>query len=206
MSKLDIIIPVYNEDENIIRLLKALENEILCNFRILICYDSDSDKTLKQIKNNKVINKESHLSEIGSFVKIDPTRINDNVSDELSEILSKNPVGQVIGYKITDGTDIGLIIKLNNGSSAWFFNHELNQIDSSLISKTFPSKSITKNNKAIILRETFNKLVYKVYVLSKDKKKYYYIWQIEKVEREGILKNCWMTSAVSEPIYLGEVI
>ena len=58
MSKLDIIIPVYNEDDNIIRLLKALENEILCNFRILICYDSDDDKTLKQIKNNKVIDKE----------------------------------------------------------------------------------------------------------------------------------------------------
>ena len=58
MSNLDIIIPVYNEDEHIIRLLKALENEILCNFRILICYDSDDDKTLKQIKNNKVINKE----------------------------------------------------------------------------------------------------------------------------------------------------
>ena len=58
MSKLDIIIPVYNEDENIIRLLKALENEILCNFRILICYDSDNDKTLKLIKNNRVIDKE----------------------------------------------------------------------------------------------------------------------------------------------------
>ena len=58
MSKLDIIIPVYNEDENIIRLLKALENEILCNFRILICYDNDNDKTLKIIKNHKVIDKE----------------------------------------------------------------------------------------------------------------------------------------------------
>ena len=63
-----------------------------------------------------------------------------------------------------------------------------------------------ENNKTIILRESEKKFVYKVYVLSKDKKKYYYIWQIEKVEREGILKNCWMTSAVSEPIYLGEVI
>ena len=58
MSNLDIIIPVYNEDEHIIRLLKALENEILCNFRILICYDSDNDKTLKLIKNNRVIDKE----------------------------------------------------------------------------------------------------------------------------------------------------
>ena len=58
MIKLDIIIPVYNEDENIVKLLKALENEIVCNFRILICYDSDSDKTLKYVKNTNIINKE----------------------------------------------------------------------------------------------------------------------------------------------------
>ena len=56
--KLDIIIPVYNEGENIIKLLKALENEVVCNFRILICYDSDSDKTLKYFKNRNIINKE----------------------------------------------------------------------------------------------------------------------------------------------------
>ena len=58
MMKLDIIIPVYNEDENIVRILKALEDEIVCNFRVLICYDSESDKTLKYIKNSNVINKE----------------------------------------------------------------------------------------------------------------------------------------------------
>ena len=63
-----------------------------------------------------------------------------------------------------------------------------------------------QNNKTIILKESVNKFVYKVYVLSKYKKKYYYIWQIEKVEQEGNLKNCWMTSGVSDPIYLGEVI
>jgi len=56
--KLDIIIPVYNEDENIIQLLKALEDEIVCNFRVLICYDSESDKTLKYVKNTNVIKKE----------------------------------------------------------------------------------------------------------------------------------------------------
>ena len=58
MMKLDIIIPVYNEDENIVRLLKALEDEIVCNFRVLICYDSESDKTLKYVKNKNIINKE----------------------------------------------------------------------------------------------------------------------------------------------------
>ena len=58
MMKLDIIIPVYNEDENIVRLLKTLEDEIVCNFRVLICYDSESDKTLKYVKNKNIINKE----------------------------------------------------------------------------------------------------------------------------------------------------
>ena len=56
--KLDIIIPVYNEDENIIQLLKTLENEMICNFRVLICYDSESDRTLKYVKNKTIINKE----------------------------------------------------------------------------------------------------------------------------------------------------
>ena len=63
-----------------------------------------------------------------------------------------------------------------------------------------------ENNKTIILKETNNKFVYKVYILSKDKKKYYYVWQIEKVEQEGNLKDCWMTTGVSDPIYIGEVI
>jgi len=63
-----------------------------------------------------------------------------------------------------------------------------------------------ENNKSIILEETPNKFIFKVNVLSRDKKKYYYIWQIEKVKGEGKLKNCWMTTSVSSPKYLGDVI
>jgi len=63
-----------------------------------------------------------------------------------------------------------------------------------------------ENNKITILKEESNKFLYKVYVLSKDKKKYFYIWEIEKVEKEGKFKNCWMTTGVSDPIYVGEII
>ena len=59
--KLDIIIPVYNEDKNIVQLLRKLEKEINCNFRILICYDNDNDTTLKHIKANDIITKETLL-------------------------------------------------------------------------------------------------------------------------------------------------
>ena len=57
-----------------------------------------------------------------------------------------------------------------------------------------------------IISENENKNVYKVSVLTKDKKKYYYIWQIEKVKEEGNLINCWMTTMVSNPEYVGEII
>jgi len=57
-----------------------------------------------------------------------------------------------------------------------------------------------------IISESENKNVYKVSVLTKDKKKYYYIWQIEKVKEEGNLINCWMTTMVSNPEYVGEII
>ena len=63
-----------------------------------------------------------------------------------------------------------------------------------------------KNYEIIILKQSKNILVYKVSILSKNKKKYYYIWQIEKVVEDGNLKDCWMTTGVSNPEFLGDII
>ena len=97
---------------------------------------------------------------------------------------------------------------------AWEFAHPINKtftgplerFKQMIYTKSYKILISHENHKTVILKELPNKIVYKVYVLSKDKKKYYYIWQIEKVEIEGKLKDCWMTTAVSEPIYLGETI
>ena len=75
-----------------------------------------------------------------------------------------------------------------------------------IYSKSYEILISHENNEITILYETNNKSVYKVYILSKDKKKYYYIWQIEKVLLDGDLKNCWMTTGVSGPKYLGDII
>jgi len=96
----------------------------------------------------------------------------------------------------------------------WEFAHPINKASTGplkrfkqmIYSDSYKILISHENNKIIILKESANKFVYKVYVLSKDKKRYYYIWQIEKVTREGNLKDCWMTSGVSDPIYLGEII
>ena len=63
-----------------------------------------------------------------------------------------------------------------------------------------------ENSEITILKENKDTSIFKVIVLTKNKEKYYYIWQVEKVLSEGKLKNCWMTSSVSSPKYLGEVI
>jgi len=63
-----------------------------------------------------------------------------------------------------------------------------------------------ENYEIIILKQSKNILVYKVSILSKDKKKYYYRWQIEKVVEDGNLKDCWMTTGVSNPEFLGDII
>ena len=63
-----------------------------------------------------------------------------------------------------------------------------------------------ENHKVILLKETDNALTYKVFILSKEKKKYSYIWKVEKVLLDDDFKNCWMTTSVSSPEYLGNVI
>ena len=62
------------------------------------------------------------------------------------------------------------------------------------------------NKKIEILKETDNETIFKVSILSKNKKKYYYIWQVERVLFKGNLKNCWMTTKVSNPEFLGNII
>ncbi len=47
---------------------------------------------------------------------------------------------------------------------------------------------------------------FEVTVLDKEKKYYKFKWQVEKYIIEGNLNNCWLTTAVSQPIPLGSSI
>lgn len=50
---LDIIIPVYNEGDNIIPTLESIYTNVSVNFNVLICYDFKNDNTLTSIKKSK---------------------------------------------------------------------------------------------------------------------------------------------------------
>ena len=49
---LDIVIPVYNEGENILELFRAFEKEVRTSFRVFVCHDFDEDTTLEAIRAN----------------------------------------------------------------------------------------------------------------------------------------------------------
>jgi len=82
----------------------------------------------------------------------------------------------------------------------------LNKFKQMIYSQSYKLLISHENSEIQILNETNDISVYKVTILTRNKKKYYYIWQVEKVLFKGNLKNCWMTTSVSNPKYIGEVI
>lgn len=53
LPRLDLIIPVYNEGDNILRTLQSLIGAVKTPLRVLVCYDRDDDDTLTAIRNNR---------------------------------------------------------------------------------------------------------------------------------------------------------
>ena len=49
---LDIIIPVFREEGNILKTLEEISKNLKINFRILVIYDFEDDPTLQVIKKN----------------------------------------------------------------------------------------------------------------------------------------------------------
>lgn len=50
MVKFDLIIPVYNEGKNLVKLLKYLKKKINSNFKIYICYDDENDNLFDELQ------------------------------------------------------------------------------------------------------------------------------------------------------------
>ncbi len=51
--------------------------------------------------------------------------VQDRLSPKLLNLLKHNPKGKLVGYKMVDGNQFGLVIELDIGEITWFFEHEL---------------------------------------------------------------------------------
>ncbi len=103
-NKLDIIIPVFNEEKIILELLSNLSKSIKCEFRILICYDYDEDPTLKEISNSNIDNQKY------IFIKNESSGPNKAI---LTGIKNSN-AEIVLVYMVDDLINITLINKMVN--------------------------------------------------------------------------------------------
>ena len=65
----------------------------------------------------------------GQLLKVDLSNLNDRLPVDLLTKLKEDPIGKLIGYKMVDGNQFGLVVKLNVGTTQWFFEQELTEIN-----------------------------------------------------------------------------
>ena len=64
----------------------------------------------------------------GQRLKIEINEVKDRLPDNIMEIIKKDPIGELVGYKLVDGNQFGLVVKLKNGEISWFFEKELSEV------------------------------------------------------------------------------
>ncbi|MCM0592570.1 MAG: DUF2862 domain-containing protein [Gloeotrichia echinulata IR180] len=62
--------------------------------------------------------------EIGQKVKV--YRLRDRVSGRIVNKLGA--VGTIAGYKVTDGSGVGVVVKFDDNFSTWFFDDEIKPV------------------------------------------------------------------------------
>ena len=64
----------------------------------------------------------------GQNLKVEINEVKDRLPQNILEIIRKEPVVELVGYKMVDGNQFGLVVKLKNGEINWFFEKELSEI------------------------------------------------------------------------------
>ena len=64
----------------------------------------------------------------GQNLKIELEAVKDRLPSNVLEIIKREPNVKLVGYKMVDGNQFGLVVKLNNGEINWFFENELSEI------------------------------------------------------------------------------
>ena len=72
--------------------------------------------------------KDSSTLQKGQILKVEITEVKDRLPKNILEIIRMEPVVELVGYKMVDGNEFGLVVKLKNGEINWFFEKELSEI------------------------------------------------------------------------------
>ena len=72
--------------------------------------------------------KDSSTLEKGQTLRVEINEVKDRLPQNILEIIRKDPIVELVGYKMVDGNEFGLVVKLKNGNISWFFEKELSEI------------------------------------------------------------------------------
>ena len=74
-----------------------------------------------------MINNSSSLI-YGQKLIVEVDQLKDRIKPDIKEQLLSDPYGVLIGYKMVDANQFGLVLKLNIGITMWFFEFELTEV------------------------------------------------------------------------------
>ena len=72
--------------------------------------------------------RDSSTLQKGQNLRVEINEVKDRIPQNILEIIRKEPVVELVGYKMVDGNQFGLVVKLTNGEINWFFEKELSEI------------------------------------------------------------------------------
>ncbi len=64
--------------------------------------------------------------EVGQRVKV--RRLRDRIPANMVGKIKENPVGTVDGFRMVDGSGVGVVVKFDLGFATWFFEDELEPV------------------------------------------------------------------------------
>ena len=72
--------------------------------------------------------RDSSTLQKGQSLRVEINEVKDRLPQNILEVIRKEPLVELVGYKMVDGNEFGLVVKLNNGEINWFFEKELSKI------------------------------------------------------------------------------
>ena len=71
--------------------------------------------------------KDSSKLKKGQILKIEINEVKDRLPKNIIDIIREDSEVELVGYKMVDGNQFGLVVKMNNGEVNWFFANELSE-------------------------------------------------------------------------------
>ena len=71
--------------------------------------------------------RDSSTLQKGQNLRVEINEVKDRLPNKILEIIREEPLVELVGYKMVDGNQFGMVVKLNNGDINWFFEKELSE-------------------------------------------------------------------------------